>query len=52
MARRWLKFTKRHWAPGDVFWAVLFIGFGLLLIFAVYVLIHLWKDSTLRQFLF
>lgn len=33
----------------DVFWAGVFVVLGLLMIGGLYVFLHLWHQSTLRQ---
>lgn len=43
---------NKKWVANDIFWAGVFISIGLFLVFAVYAIIQLWKNSTLRQLLF
>jgi hypothetical protein len=43
---------KKKWAVSDVVWAGISVIIGLFFIFALYVFLHLWQDSTLRQFIF
>jgi type II secretory pathway component PulL len=42
----------KKWAAHDLIWIAVGLAFGLFLVFVVYLFLHLWKESTLRQLLF
>jgi hypothetical protein len=43
---------KKKWDSKDIFWAGVFVVIGLLMVFGLYMFLHLWKQSTLRQLFF
>lgn len=43
---------KKKWDSKDTFWAGVFVVIGLLMVFGLYVFLHLWKQSTLRELFF
>jgi hypothetical protein len=40
---------KKKWKSKDFFWSGVFVVIGLLMVLGLYVFIHLWKQSTLRD---
>ncbi len=40
---------KKKWNSKDSFWAGVFVVMGLLMVLGLYVFIHLWRQSTLRE---